>query len=219
MYRLRDDLTFGIAYRSPTWAGDVSGGRGKASLFGLLPIDLGGVQIENLRLPQRVSAGLAWDATDRLKLVGEVRWLNYRNSSLDTLNVKTARPIEMRVGLPLKYRNMWVFIAGAEYRLDAHWTASLGYNYGTQPVAESGLLPMGSTLAQHHITAGLRYARDNWWVGGGYMVGFAPTLHNDGVSAIPLGIDYSGSSIKQVQHSVLIGFGFSFGPRESKRLR
>jgi len=211
-YQAFDNLSFGLGYRSPTWSGDVSGGEGQASLFGFLPIDLGAVQIENLRLPQRIALGTAWDATERLKIVGEVRWLNYDYSSLDSLVVQSQRPIEARVELPLEYRDQWVFIVGAEYRLDDHWTASLGYNYGTQPVSRAGLAPMGSTIAEHHVTAGLRYARDNWWIGGGYIAGLAPSLRNDGRSSLPWGVDYSGSSLDQIQHSVLLGFGFSFGP-------
>lgn len=212
LYQLRDDLTLGLAYRSPTWYGDVAGGRGQASLLGIFPIDLGGVQIENLRLPQRISAGIAWDVTPRLKLAGEVRWLDYRNSSLDSLVVHSQRPLEARLELPLQYRDEWIFAVGAEYRLDEHWTAGAGYNYATNGVGSGGLLPMGSTLAQHHITVGLRYARDNWWIGGGYIAGLAGAQHN-GASDIPWGIDYGQNRLEQVQHSLIVGFGFDFGPR------
>ncbi len=72
-YRATKTLAFGVAYRSPTWMGDLSGGRMKASLIGVLPLGLGDGAIDEFRLPQRISAGAAWDATERLKLVAELR--------------------------------------------------------------------------------------------------------------------------------------------------
>lgn len=207
-YQVRKDLAFGLAYRSPGWFGDLSGGDAAASLLGLLPVDLGRGRIEDLRLPAKITAGVAWDATDRLKLVGEVRWINYASSSLDSAPVATDGLLDLRLRLPLGYRDQWVFAVGAELELSERWTLGLGYNYGANPVPVSNLFPMGSIIAEHHLTAGLRYERDNWWVGGGYIFGFANTLDGAGHSRIPLGIDYSYSSIEQTQHSLFIGFGF-----------
>ena len=103
----------------------------------------------------------------------------------------------------------WVFAVGAEFKLDEHWTLGVGYNYGTDPVRRSSLLPMGSTIAQHHATAGLRYEGDGWGVGAGYILAFPESMSGGGYSRIPLGIDYALSSIEQTQHSLIIGFGFN----------
>lgn len=210
LYKLREDLTFGLAYRSPTWAGDLQGGQGKASLFGVLPVPLGDVRIVDFSLPQRIAAGLAWDVDPRLKLVGEVRWLNYANSVLDVTTIQTDGWINVRYPLPLGYRDQWAFIVGAEYRLDEHWVVAAGYHYATPPVPRENLLPMGSTISEHHITAGLRYERDNWWVGLGYVLGLPTTLRGPGYSRIPLGVDYGLSEIEQTQHVIGLGFGFSW---------
>jgi long-subunit fatty acid transport protein len=174
----------------------------------VLPLGLGAGQIEDLRLAQKVTAGAAWDVTDWLRLAGEVRWINCRNSSFNSLTVATERPPSLRVPLPLGYKDQWVVAVGADIRLDDHWTLGLGYNYGTDPVDRSSLLPMGSTITQHHVTAGLRYERDNWWVGAGYILGWRASLSGGGHSRIPLGIDYGLSRIEQIQHSLIFGFGF-----------
>lgn len=211
LYRARDDLTFGVGYRSPTWHSDLAGGDVRASLFGLLPIELGRGNLDEVRLPQRISAGVAWDATDRLKLVGEVRWLGYSRSSMNNLTVATDGWVDLRAPLPLGYRDLWVFAIGAEYRLSPRWTAAIGYNASPAPVGRSSLLPMGSTITRQHITVGLRYARDHWWVGAGYMLGLPETMRGTGWSRIPLGEDYAFSEIKQTQHSLIFGFGFAWG--------
>jgi len=209
-YQAREDLAFGLAYRSPSWFGDLAGGEGRASLFGLLPLPLGGINIDEVRLAQKVTAGVAWDATDWLKLVGEVRWLNYDNSTYHSTTIAADGLIDLRYPFPMGYQDQWVFAIGAEFKLDEHWTLGTGYNFGTQPVSSSNLLPMGSTIPQHHATVGLRYEKDNWWVGGGYILAFPETLSGGGRSDILLGVDYGLSEIEQTQHSFVLGFGFGW---------
>ncbi|GAF89156.1 unnamed protein product, partial [marine sediment metagenome] len=128
----------------------------------------------------------------------------------NNLTVATSGVVDLRVPLPLGYRDQWVFIAGAEFKLDQHWTLGVGYNYGRTPATAKHLFPIGTVLAEHHASVGLRYARDNWWVGAGYMLGFNNSMGGGGRSSIPLGIDYGLSSIEQTQHSLIIGFGFGW---------
>ncbi len=207
-YRLRDDLSFGLAYRSPTWGSDLAGGRGRASLFGLLPVDLGAVHIEDMQHAQKITAGLAWDATTWLKLIGEVRWINYANSSEHSLTVRAKDAFDVRLPLRMGFEDQWVFILGSEFKLDEHWILGVGYNYGTNPVHAAALLPMGSVLAQHHVTVGLRYETDKWWAGLGYVIGLPASLRGDGHSSNVMGLDYAYSTLEQTQHSILMGFGF-----------
>jgi len=209
-YQATDTLTLGLGYRSPTWGSDLRGGRARASLLGALSIPLGDANINKVRLPQRVAAGAAWDVTDRCKLVGEVRWLNYSNSIWNNFTVATDGVVDLRVPMPMGYRDQWVFIVGAEFKLDEQWTLGVGYNYGRTPATGKHLLPVGTILAEHHATVGLRYARDQWWVGAGYILGFSSSMGGGGRSMIPLGIDYGASSIEQTQHSLIVGFGFEW---------
>lgn len=209
-YRARPDLSFGLAYRSPTWFGDVSGGSARASLFGVLPIDLGDGNIDELRLAQKVSAGVAWDATDWLKLHGEVRWTNCSKTPFHSATIATNELIDLRYPFPLGYEDQWVFITGAEFKLSKHWTLGTGYHYGTEPVPQAHMLPMASTIGQHHLTVGLRYEQENWWVGGGYILGLPTTLSGSGRSDVPLGIDYGLGKVEQTQHCIVVGFGFKW---------
>jgi long-chain fatty acid transport protein len=212
-YQAREDLAFGLAYRSPSWFSDLSGGDGQASLFGFLPIDLGDANIDEFRLPQKITAGVAWDATDWLKLIGEVRWINYANSTFGSAKLATDGPLDLRLSIPLGYRDQWVFIVGAEFKLNDHWTLGVGYNYATNPVPRPNILPICSNVTQHHITLGLRYEQEDWWVGGGYILGLRGSLSGNGSTRIPLGIDYGFSEIEQTQHSFFFGFGFRWGGR------
>jgi len=207
-YQARDDLAFGLAYRSPSWFGDLSGGSAKASLLGFIPVPLGPAAIDKLVLPQKITAGVAWDATDRLKLIGEVRWTNYNNSTFHSTTIAIDAPIDIRYPFPLGYRDQWAFILGAEYKLDKHWTLAAGYHYATAPVPRQYLVPTCSIPTQHHLTVGLRYETKRWWVGGGYILAFRQSLHGPGYNRIPLGIDYGFSDMAQTHHSISLGFGF-----------
>lgn len=207
-YQATDELAFGVGYRSPTWMSDISGGQGRASLLGVLPIGLGDANIDEFRLPQRIAAGVAWQALPWFKLVSEVRWFNNRQSSLNNLVVATNGLVDLRLPLPLGYRDQWVFIIGGEFELNEHWTLGLGYNFATNAVPPSHLCPLASVAAQHHITTGLRYRQDNWWIGAGYILAMPATLRAGGHSKVPFGVDYAFSSLDQMQHHVVCGFGF-----------
>jgi len=209
-YQARPDLALGLGYRSPSWMTDVAGGKAEASLFGFLPVKLGNANLNEFRLPQKITAGVAWDTTDWLKLIGEVRWINYSNSSCNAVTVATDGLADLRLRLPMGYRDQWVFIAGAEFKLDEHWKFAVGYNYCTNPIPSANLLPIASVISQHHITAGLRYEQDKWWVGGGYIFGFTNSISGRGRTRIPLGIDYAMSEITQTQHHIFFGFGFAW---------
>lgn len=208
LYKLRPDVNLGLSYRSPTWMTDFEGARADAALLGVLPISLGEAQITNFTLPQRLAAGVAWDVDPKLRLSGEVRWFNCSSSSINSTTLATDGLIDLRYTLPLGYRDQWAFMAGAEYRLSRRWVLSGGYHFATAPLEPENLLPMGSTLSQHHVTAGLRYETDRWWAGVGYVLGLPTTLRGNGATHIPLGIDYAFSEIEQTQHIVQIGFGF-----------
>ncbi|MBN1345347.1 MAG: outer membrane protein transport protein [Phycisphaerae bacterium] len=209
-YRARKDLSFGLGYTSPTWYGDLSGDNLKASLFGILPIDLGKAFMDEFRMPQKLTAGVAWDATDWLRLHGEVRWINWDKSSFHSTTIATDGLIDIRYPFPLGYQDQLAFIAGAEFKLNERWTLGTGYHFGTEPVDPANLLPVASTLPQHHVTLGLRYHRDNWWVGGGYILSLPISVSGPGCSDILLGVDYGCSEVWQAQHGFSLGFGFSW---------
>ena len=209
LYQMTERLALGVGYRSPTWFTDVSGGEMRAALFGLAPVSMGAARILDFRLPQRISVGAAWDVTEWLKLVGEARWNNYANTTFGRARISADALGPLVMPLPLDYRDQWVFIGGAEFKLSESWRLGVGYNYATAIVRQSNLLPIMAPTVQHHVTAGVRYERANWWVGVSYVLGLAPGVEGSGMSRLPLGVDYGESRLTQHQHSVLLGFGFS----------
>jgi len=172
------------------------------------PLDLGEANFDDWRLPQKALVGAAYDLAPWWKLVGEARWINFRRSFARHLTVPSDGLFPLP--FPLKYEDQWVFIAGSEFKLAPRWTLGLGYNHATNNIPQNRLCPLAPQTIRHHLSAGLRYEHDRWWVGGGYVYGFKSKQENPGISALPLGADYSFASIEHAQQSLFVGFGFKW---------
>ena len=214
-YRATDRLTLAAAYHSPTWFGDVRSDELTGELFPLR-FPLGGGAVVRPRLPQKIILGASYDITQRWKVMGEARWVNYGNSFLHDGALSTDL---LDVGVPLNhmYRDVWVFAVGSEYRLTDEWTLSGGYNFGNSPARGTHLLPgTAAGIVEHHLTAGLRYDKGKWFVGVGWVRAFRKTLSGEGpgrlpIDALPIARDYgAGSSVSHSQDSIVVSLGFRF---------
>lgn len=214
-YRIIDGLTFGLGYRSPTWFQDVFGDHGSSAFSNqwelLTPnarsVHLGRATINDFELPQKLSAGLAWQATDRLRISAEGRWINYANSSMYKADYNLA---SSRVSLDslIGYRDQFAIMAGGEYKLTENWTVGCGYHHASNPISRRAFLPIADMIVVHHITAGLTYRRGPWWFGGGYILGLPNSLEAAPFTRILLGADSVRGELRQTQHSVFVGCGY-----------
>jgi long-subunit fatty acid transport protein len=215
LFKACDTVNIGAAYRSPTWFDNLHGGHAVIQVFPLVPTptDLGPASLNNFREPQRLSAGVAWDVTCNVKLSSEVRYINYSNSSLGSTLIHTAGTLAPLVPkdlpFPLDYKDQFVVIGGADFKLNECWTWRVGYNYGTAPVENNGLLPTASIIPQHNVTTGLQFSRDNWWVSCAYVLSVTAGMNGSGGNGF-LGApnDYAFSRLSQTIHSLSFGIGF-----------
>lgn len=215
LYQILPKLQAGVGYRSPTWFQELMGNNSRSSLAGnwegslgtSRSIYLGKASVQDIRLPQKISAGLCWDATDRLRLAGEARWIDYSDTVLHEADFRVAGFRNLRVRSPLGYQDQYVLATGAEYRLGRHWKLSGGYHYASNPISHTEVVPAVAMIPQHHLTAGIRYEREHWWIGAGYVVGL-PTAYRSGwCTRVPFGTDYLRVRIEQMEQSVMCGFG------------
>lgn len=77
-----------------------------------------------LSLPFVASAGLSWQATDKLTLLGEVAYTDW--SSIDELRISFSNPSQPDSFQAYDWSGAWLYAVGAEYDLDAGWTIRAG---------------------------------------------------------------------------------------------
>jgi long-chain fatty acid transport protein len=215
-YRVTPGLTFGLGYRSPTWFQDVFGNHTSSGLTNdwevrspdAPPLHLGRALIDNMVLPQKVSAGVAWEANDRLRLSAEGRWINYENSSMYKARYDIDSSVRARLNSLIGYRDQFAIMVGAEYKLSDRWTVGAGYHHATDPISGRAFLPIADMIVVQHVTAGLTYRKDCWWIGGGYVLGLPSALAASPRTKVLLGFDSVDGEVRQTQQSLFFGCGY-----------
>lgn len=165
-------LQLGLTYRLPSRL--KTGGRAFADTSQQLKnlgVDAGNTaatfdaEVTN-EFPQSFSAGLAWQVTPRLAIIGQVDWINWADA-FDTLEVRlrhvdnelyrelAAGKSNLDDDVPLRWRDQWVFRIGTEWMLDEHWTLRAGYRYGRNPIPAETLTPMNAAITEQVVSAGL----------------------------------------------------------------
>jgi long-chain fatty acid transport protein len=155
-YRVNDRLSLGLTYTSETSL-DLDDGDLTMNLgFAQVGYD---AEMDDFAWPSEMEAGFAFEATPRLTLVGDVRWIGW-SSAIDELVVRGSNPdtpvplTNPEIPLTLKWNDQWVFAVGAEFALTPRHTARLGYNYGESPVPDEYALPMFPATVERHVTVG-----------------------------------------------------------------
>ena len=147
-----DKLRFGLSYRSSI-EHDASGTTDVSlnPMIGSISPDLGGIAQAGvltmnsdvtIETPDTVMLTGTWEATEKLRLSGLVRWANWSNfKSLKLKNsgalvnlipehVLDAKEIEVKNN----WEDTWLFSVGADYKLNNSWTVRGGIAYEMDPI-------------------------------------------------------------------------------------
>lgn len=161
-----DKLRFGLSYRSAI-THDAEGHTdltnsqllqtATAALGGLDSITVGSTA--SLKTPDTVMLTGTWEATDKLRLSGLIRWANWSN--FDTLKIHNEAPFDITgmlgssdqfkpiLGIPGNqeklsqlskteiendWQDTWLFSIGADYKINSAFTVRGGIAYETSPI-------------------------------------------------------------------------------------
>ncbi len=148
-----DKLRFGLSYRSSI-EHDASGttdvSLSKTFVEGLNPalqsIAGAGVFTMNsdvtIETPDTVMLTGTWEATEKLRLSGLIRWANWSNfKSLKLQNSGAIVNLGPTLGMPIdevevknNWEDTWLFSVGADYKLNNSWTVRGGIAYEMDPI-------------------------------------------------------------------------------------
>lgn len=147
-----DTMRFGLSYRSSI----EHNAEGDFTISGQLPSQLGfdGLTFASkatVETPDTVMLTGTWEATPDLRLSGLIRWANWSN--FDVLTIENSIPSMIGgVGLPVhgmtipvssilgkvdvqnNWQDTWLFSVGADYRINDAFTVRGGIAYETSPV-------------------------------------------------------------------------------------
>ena len=116
-------------------------------------------------LPQSISAGLFFAASQKVRLALDAEWINWAKAFdlMDiTLKNGTNTNISRMIGtngsiamaFPLNWKNTVVIRTGVEVDVAKKLTLRGGYVYGSNPVPESTVFPVFPAIVKHHMTLG-----------------------------------------------------------------
>lgn len=123
-----------------------------------------GIYKGDFDLPQQAALGAAYQASPRLKLSGDLKWINYEDTLKKLMIYGPGLP-SGGLDLGTNWKDQYVMAFGAQYQLAEHLKVLAGYNHCSAPFDKSMMSKnlMLPAIARHHYTLGLTFESDNRW--------------------------------------------------------
>ena len=219
----RSSFTWGFAYKTQTAIethGEANGTLDRQfAAIGLAarPDYRYQAQVDNT-LPQSATTSLHWRAHPRLAVTGQMEWINW-SRAFKTLPVNLTNGNNADVngllgknsildGVPLNWRDQWVWRAGAETPLTEALSFRAGAFFTQNPVPGSTLTPLTAVIMKQALSTGLGYQHGAWRLDAAYTLNL-PAEGRVGTSALA-GSEYSNSRIRLTLHAVMLTAGVRF---------
>ncbi len=214
IYRVTDNLQFGVSYESVTKVDSTGDASGDPSLQfgkpqGTFPFHYDAT-VKNT-FPQEVRTGASWKFDPKWRLAVQVDWIDWADSfhslPLSFSNgsnavVNSVLGSSFNENVPLNWKNEFVYRGGLEYNVTDNLVLRAGYCYGNSPVPSATLTPLTAAILQQTVTAGVGYHWKNVQVDLAYQYDL-PTTQNIGASSLLSG-EYSNSSVKVDAHTIAL---------------
>ncbi|MFP5504764.1 MAG: OmpP1/FadL family transporter [Gammaproteobacteria bacterium] len=180
-YKVSSRLTLGASYHSETKLGDMTTDNAKISMNldnGGTPttVELSGkIKVNDFQWPSTWAVGAAFQATDKLLLVGDVKRINWADtmqnfsmsftadqSAGNDLSGAFGPGADLRGGtldatLFQRWEDQTVYQIGGAYQVNKQLTLRAGFNYAENPVPDQYLNALFPAIVERHITAGFGY--------------------------------------------------------------
>lgn len=230
VYKVNDALSVGLAYHSKTWLGDLTTSSAQVSFnanvdSGLsqgqaatgsyvartIPLD-GKIHVKDFQWPQMLGAGVAYQATDKLMVVFDYKWINWADVMKNFKMTFTADSTQAGLGqgfagteldatLFQKWKDQHVFMIGAGYKITPEWILRAGLNITNNPIPNTYLNALFPAIEENHLT-----------LGAGYMISKASSVdasftYAPRVSAVS---DQAGAAVYHMQTNAQVMYSYRF---------
>ncbi len=184
-FRATDALTLGASYQFETSMGDLEGdGRIKAGVGSMYQTISGKARIKDAQWPATIKLGAAWQASQRLLLVADIKRYNW-SDVLESLKIRFTPDSGgfVNVDMYQKWKDQTVYSIGAEYVLNPKVKLRGGFNYGANPIPDKYLQHLGGAITEKHLMlgAGIKLGKS-----GQLDLAYAHTFENTATNSNPL---------------------------------
>jgi long-chain fatty acid transport protein len=203
-YEATPCITIGATYHSPTFLQDLE--TENATLAMAVNIDpavlgmpagpymdmelpvTGTVTVEDFQWPWVIGGGVAWDASDRLMLALDLKYIGWESAMKDfkmsfqaddTAENGGFAGLELDATLYQEWENQLVMALGGAYKATDALTLRGGYNYGKNPVPDQYVNALFPAIVEHHVTVGAGY---EWSEVNGVNASFQTALESSGTN-------------------------------------
>lgn len=175
VFRVDDRLTLGASYHSETRLGDMKTDEAQI----LMAVEMGGqnleipvsgsIRVKDFQWPATWAVGAAFQATDRLLLVGDIKRIHWADTMQQFRMLFTADAaqadamagafagLELDAVLFQHWEDQTVYQVGGAYQVNSQLTLRAGYNYASNPVPDQYLNALFPAIVERHVTAGFGY--------------------------------------------------------------
>jgi long-chain fatty acid transport protein len=167
VYTPHEKISIGAVYHSKTALEDLETSGAElsigSSLTGVRSQTLkGDVTIRDFEWPETYGAGIAFQATERLLLVADVKHILWSDVMEDFKLTFDARGGfgSVDLTLPQNWDDQVVYAVGAAFKVNDQWTVRAGYNKTENPIPDEFVNPLFPAIVEDHITAGFGYSPD-----------------------------------------------------------
>lgn len=227
MFDVTENLRIGVAWRSPGWLPDFEGDV-TVDVSRIFPepdpivfpdgfITRYDGRIRGFDFPQSAGAGLAWQATERLLLGLDLRWVQW-SATHDALRVSLrdgdnagfnafVGSSGLDIETPLRWRDQVSAGLGAEYALLDSLVLRAGVTVSNDATRESTLQPLAAALATVHMALGAG------WRGPGFRIDIA-WIHSfdrsERIGASDVSSDLDGARVGAATDSFFVQVSIDF---------
>lgn len=194
VYKVNDKLAVGAAYHSKTSLGDleadgatvsfnanvdtgIAGGGAPSGVYVPATIPLrGNIQIKDFQWPQMIGAGTAYQVNDKLMLVFDYKWINWKDVMKNfnmTFTADSTQPgmaagfagTRLNATMFQNWKNQNVYMLGAGYKVTNEFTLRAGANLAKNPIPDFYMNPLFPATVKNH-----------YMIGAGYMMSTASSV-------------------------------------------
>ncbi len=168
---------------------------GEDSRPATIPVN-GKIQVKDFQWPQTIGVGVAYQATDKLMIVFDYKWINWADVMKNFKLTFTAdaapgrctgsgfRRTVLDATLFQNWKDQNVFEIGAGYKFTPEFTGRIGLNIANNPIPDQFMNPLFPAIEKNHVT-----------VGAGYMISKASSVDASFTYAPEVKADQSASKV------------------------